>query len=361
MRARHKIFPPILLLGAVLLHQPTFASPRVAPLVPTFRPEKAQEIVTRFHDAIAKGLKTSKIPILSASTVRAKAPRPCSAATCAEQSRVHLGVRSVVYGRIDTTGKNYTIELTLQPGNVRVAGRCDICTLREALGTTGRLANKLGKDNRASLLASTALVTKKLPEAKRPVKPSPVKPSPGTPSPGTPGTPSPGTPSPGTPGPGTPSPGTPSPGAPSPGTPSPGTPGPGTTAEDPPAGTTPPGAGVSRTPWPLWPTLAAAGAGIVGLAVGIPLLAMNGDFTGCRGAPLPDGRNCEDRYSTSGAGWAFTVMGIAGLATSGVLFYLYLDSQDERQATRPAAQSAWSRISLLPTPDGFLIHTGGTF
>lgn len=326
MRARRKLFVFALLCGALLVRLPAVsaAPPRIAPLAPTFSPEKAKEIVNRFHDAIAQGLKAAKIPTLRTRDVRAKSPRPCGAVACAEQARGRLGVSHVVYGRIDTVGKNYTVELRLQPGDVRVAGRCDICTLMEALGTTRKLATKLGADNRATLLATAApAIAKKRPVAKKPAvaaKKVVKKPAVATKPP--------------------------------------------VERKPPPTPVTTPSPAASSSAsaqWPLWPSLVAAGVGVVGLAVGIPLLSMDGDFTNCRGTAMPDGRNCEDRYATSGGGWAFTAMGIAGLATSGVLFYLYLRSQGERKTAQRALESPWGQVSLLPTHEGFVIHAGGTF
>ena len=87
--------------------------------------------------------------------------------------------------------------------------------------------------------------------------------------------------------------------------------------------------------WPLWPALAASGVGVLGLAVGIPLIAMDGGGTNCRGGDaLPDKTNCKDLYSTKGGGWALTAMGLGSLIGSGVLFYLHYgrSSKEQRQA-----------------------------
>lgn len=271
----------------------------VAPLVPQMTPAKADEIVVRFHDALAKGLGEGGLEPLSTAHVRTKSKDACAASACALRALGTLRGDTAAVAKINTVGKNYTIEVRLFGAReAKVSGRCDICTLMEALSTTRKLAKQLATEAAAKTPAKT------------PVK-TPVK----TPT---------------------------------------------ITKVTPPSTTPTVGTKREGRRWPLWPVLAAAGVGVLGLAVGIPLVAMDGDPTNCRGEPRPDGRNCQDVYSTSGAGWTFTTMGIAGLATAGVLFYLYLTSP-KRDATTTAELPWLHRVSIAPAQGGLLMGASGTF
>ena len=292
------------LVGALLMGGVAQAAP-VAPLVPKMTPAKADEIVVRFHDALAKGLGEGGLEPLSTAHVRAKAKDSCGASACALRALRTLGGDRAAVATIRTVGKNYTIEVRLIGAQqAKVSGRCDICTLMEALSKTTKLAKQLATEAAAKKPVKAPVT------AKTPTK-TPMK----TP-----------------------------------------------TATKVPASSTAPKAGAKREGrrWPLWPVLAAAGVGVLGLAVGIPLVAMDGDPTNCRGEPRSDGRNCQDVYSTSGAGWTFTTMGIAGLATAGVLFYLYLTSPKRGGSTK--AELPWlHRVSIAPAQGGLLMGASGTF
>jgi hypothetical protein len=121
----------------------------------------------------------------------------------------------------------------------------------------------------------------------------------------------------------------------------------------------PPGPQPKRR-WPLWPAIVAGGAGVLGIAIGAPLIAIDGNGTNCRGDPRPDNRNCADLYSTAGGGWTLTAMGIAGLATSGVLFYLHFSSKPKEQTT--ARSALLDRIAVAPLADGgVFVGAGGRY
>lgn len=298
---------PIALAAVVLWPAEAGAAPRVAPLKPVMKPSKADEIVTRFHDALAQGLTSGGVTVVPAKTVRGKAKTSCAALRCAQVQLGALGASNAALCEIETVGKNYRFELTMvsKGGPLsKVSGRCDICTLMEALKTTRKLAEKLAQEGGAKAAAATP--------------PQPKTPTPKT----TPKTKT-------------------------------------TTTKKPVVGAKPKRPATSGSRWPLWPTLAAAGVGVLGLAVGIPLLSMDGDPTNCRGEPRPDGRNCADVYSTSGAGWAMTTIGIAGLATAGVLAYFYFTSGKREKA------SAWLRgqrtVAVTPLDGGLMLGAGGTF
>lgn len=298
------------LVGSLLLFGAVAQAAPVAPLVPKMTPAKADEIIARFHDALAKGLGEGGLEPLSTAHVRAKAKDACAASACALRALRTLGGDTAAAAKINTVGKNYTIEVRLFGAReAKVSGRCDICTLMEALSTTKKLAKQLATEAAAKTPAKTPVKTPAKTPGKTPAK-TPAK----TPI---------------------------------------------ITKVTPPITTPKAGAKREGRRWPLWPVLAAAGVGVLGLAVGIPLVAMDGDPTNCRGEPRPDGRNCQDVYSTSGAGWTFTTMGIAGLATAGVLFYLYLTSP-KRDAT--TAGLPWlHRVSIAPAQGGLLMGASGTF
>jgi len=101
-------------------------------------------------------------------------------------------------------------------------------------------------------------------------------------------------------------------------------------------------------PFPLWPTLASAGVAVVGLGIGLPLLAVDGKGANCTGETMKDYANCESIYNTKGGGWAMTVMGLAGVAASGVLLYFYMTSPREEKAASIGINS----VGFSPMPEG---------
>ncbi len=111
-----------------------------------------------------------------------------------------------------------------------------------------------------------------------------------------------------------------------------------------------------RRAMPMWPAIAAAGVGVVGLSVGIPLAALDGTGHGCTGPDEPDYANCEQLWDTGTVGWIFTGLGIGALATSGVLFYFHYFGKKERQtASLPS-------LTITPTANGGLyVGAGGRF
>jgi hypothetical protein len=62
-------------------------------------------------------------------------------------------------------------------------------------------------------------------------------------------------------------------------------------------------------------------------------------------------RNCPEVYNTAGAGAALVTLGAAGLAASGVLFYL-----DYRSRHRPPPT-----VAIMPTAGGGMLTVGGKF
>jgi hypothetical protein len=99
-----------------------------------------------------------------------------------------------------------------------------------------------------------------------------------------------------------------------------------------------------------------AGVGVVGLATGIPLIAIDGDGTNCAGEPLPNYAHCQDLYSTGAGGWVLTGVGIAALAASGVMFYLHFSSKPKE------APAGVQSFLISPTTEGgVVIGASGRF
>lgn len=112
-----------------------------------------------------------------------------------------------------------------------------------------------------------------------------------------------------------------------------------------------------RKPMPLWPGLAAAGVGVVGLTLGIPFIALDGTGHNCEGDALNDYSNCEELWDTGTMGWIFTGLGVGALATSGLLLYFhyFAGAKEKRAGTLPA-------FTVMPTERGGLfVGAAGRF
>lgn len=301
-RRRLRRSQALLVVSGLLLASPLWAV-RVAPLVPKLNPAAPNEIRDRFHDAIAHGLERSNAEIVAAPEVRLRLGSSeellgCGQGPCLERAATELHADQLVAADIDVVGKQYTIKLrSLNPaGQVlgQVEESCDICTLKEAEETASR--------------AATRLISVAMPQ--RPQPPARA---------GEPAAPPAGA----LPGPDK---------------------RPGGTSEN---ATAAPARREGRFPW-RWFAIGSAALGVVGVAVGIPLLVIDGNPT-CN-LPNPR-RTCPEVYSTGGAGGALLGLGVAGLAASGVFFYL-----DYRASHRPRPA-----VSLLPLPGGALLTAGGSF
>ena len=97
--------------------------------------------------------------------------------------------------------------------------------------------------------------------------------------------------------------------------------------------------------------------GVVGIAVGAPLIAIDGKGTNCVGDDKPNYANCADLYNTATGGWVLTSMGLAALAGSGVMFYLHFSSKPKETGTRVGID----RFAILPTSDGMVLGASGRF
>jgi hypothetical protein len=88
--------------------------------------------------------------------------------------------------------------------------------------------------------------------------------------------------------------------------------------------------------------------GIVGVAIGVPLIAIDGKGIDCE---VPDRIDkCKNIVSTAAGGWVLTSMGIAALGASGVLFYLHFTSKPKEQTTANVGL-----LTVNPIPNGGVV------
>jgi hypothetical protein len=309
---------PLLGVGVVLvLAGPASAADRVAALVPQIRPPAAPEVRDRFHEAVTRGLQTGPGEVVPAGEVRLQLGASDEMLNCAggggcvARAAQALRADHLVATEVDATGKDYTIEMRLLDPVGRELAKvdepCDICTVREVEDAIARAAGKLAAATRALPSETTPPAPETLPPtATTPPTPTP-KPEP-----------------------------TPPPKAEPPPTPSP-------------ASETPAAAAPVRKGFPWRPVaISSLAVGLVGVVVGIPLLAIDGQPT-CN-KPDPK-QSCPEVYNTVGGGATLLTFGLAGVAASGVLFYL-----DHR-----ARKRAHPTVSVMPLRGGAFVSAGGRF
>jgi hypothetical protein len=292
-----------LVLASTLLWAGAVSADELVPLVPKMDPPAAAERVTQFHDALGEGLKAGGASVMPAATVRAKLKlglenAGCDEGPCLQTNAALVGSLRLATARVSSVGKNYTIEVRLFRGNVQLAkstGRCDVCTNAEAVQTLQKLATELGsKAEEPPTPTPTPTPTPKVEPQPKPepkVEPRPI--------------------------------------------------------HDQPLGSAPKPGRV----WPLWPVLLSAGVGVVGIAVGAPLIAIDGNGTNCRGEARADKRNCQDLYSTMAGGATLTAIGAVSLAASGVFLYLHLTSRPKEQPRTATVE----RFGCAPLPEGGMV------
>jgi hypothetical protein len=218
-------------------------------------------------------------------------------------------------------GKDYSIRLTLLDSAGREVQRleetCDVCTVKEAEDAVTRAGVKVAALVRATPAAASAPPPPPPPKAAEPVPPPPKPAAPPPPKPAAPPPPAPAAAPPGA-----------------------------TTAA--PVTTRP----AERRGFPWRATaIASTVIGVVGLAIGIPLLVIDGEPT-CD-VPNPQ-KNCPEVWNTAGGGAAVLTLGVGGLAAAGVLFYL-----DYRSRHRPGTPAA---VSVVPIAGGGgMVMAGGRF
>ena len=307
---------PLLGVGLVLvLGGSASAADRVAALVPQIRPPAAPELRDRFHEAVTRGLQLGSEEVVPAGEVRLRLGASdemlnCSGTGgCVARAAQALRANHLVATEVDATGKDYTIKVRLLDPVGRELAKvdepCDICTVREAEDAIARAAGKLASAAR-TLPSSTAPPTPEAPPPAAPTPPPPpkVEPQPPKAAPTPPPTPAPET--------------------------------------APPAPTAHKG-----FPWrPV--AISSLAVGLVGVVVGIPLLAIDGQPT-CN-LPNPK-QSCPEVYNTVGGGATLLTFGLAGVAASGVLFYM-----DHR-----ARKRAHPTVMLMPLRGGAFLSAGGRF
>jgi len=293
------------------------AAPKVAALVPTMKPSVAPELRDRFHEAITRGLTAAGDDVIGAAEVRlqlgaSEELMSCNGVgPCVARAAQALHIDRAVASEIDVNGKDYVIKLRLLDAVGRELAKvdepCDICTVKEADDATARAAGKLAA-------AEKALPTETPPVAavETPPPPPPKVEAPPPPPPKVEAAPP-----------------TPPVAAPT-------------------EATTPPPVQSEKKTFPWRPVaIASLVAGVVGIAVGIPLVAIDGNPT-CN---LPNPRTaCPNVYNTVGGGAAMLTLGLAGVAASGVLFYF--DHRARQRATT---------VSVVPLSGGAFVSTGGRF
>jgi hypothetical protein len=292
------------LVVGLLLSAGAASAEELVPLVPKMDPVPAAERLIQFHDALAQGLKAGGADVMPAPSVRARLKLAvenagCDEGPCLQTNASLVGSSRLATAKVSAVGKNYTFEVRIYRGSTQVArtsGRCDICNNAEAVQTLQRLATELGGKAEEPAAVTPPPVVEPKPGPKAAPAPKPEPPA----------------------------------------------------VETKPVVDQPPGPAPKKRVWPLWPAILAASLGVVGIAVGAPLVAIDGSGTNCRGEPREDLRNCQDLYATAAGGWTLTGMGLGSLAASGVLFYLHFSSKPREQ---PRAATV-DRFSFAPLPEG---------
>ena len=335
---RIKTFKIFVGIGCLLAVSTTARAQQVAPLVPKFSPAKVDALVIRFHEAMGKGLRMGGLQVISPKTVRSRmnigvANAGCFERACLSNARSLLGLNRLATSKVEVVGKSYTIEVRLYQGSTLMGsgkGHCDICTVSEAVGTMAKVATELGTRTEEPPTDSPGIraAPKPKPKAKPKAKPKPkakakpvakrkpkpkrkpvVKPKPRI-----------------------------------------------VKVDDPDQKT-----GEVTRPWPLWPALVAGGVGLVGLGVGIPLVALDGEGAVCRGPAKDDKTNCSELYNTGTAGWLITGLGLVAHGAGAVLTILHLTvrgSSDEPEKQEAGIQS----VVFSPSPSGgFILGASGRF
>ncbi|MBK6848530.1 MAG: hypothetical protein IPG96_13720 [Proteobacteria bacterium] len=268
----------------------------------------------------------------------ASARAPCASARCAATVQRALFVERAATARIGVVGRNYTIAVELYRGTLlegSETGRCDVCTVAEAITATSTIAQRAGEAASAGTggqgPAATLLQPAESPpiEVKGDARPAP-KPAARRASAAARSAARRARRA--------------------------------TRAPDGPTATEAARPASLPHRWPLWPALAATGMAAVGLAIGLPLIAIDGQGTDCRGPARPDHRNCERLYATAGGGWVMTTVGLASLASAGALLYLYLAPRRVPSGPgAPVARGILERLRVTPAAGGLLVGGGGAF
>ena len=295
---------------------------RAAAMPPVFKNNTGSpELQAKFQDLVVQGLVGLNGPsgpngelgdVLSAGQTRDQLGELQSCGnevSCLPRATHALGVNRLFTTEVTVAGKSYTIAMRVYDGDARELSQttelCDICTLHEAEALVTKTAQKLATVARSFPVEE---VTPPKPPEKppEPVKPPPVEPKP---KPAEPLQPQP----------------TPEELQPMTSPPSP--------LEAP----SPPPSPKRHVPWRIL-GFSAVGLGVVGFAVGIPLLVIDGRPTCGSADPT---HTCPHVYNTRGGGIAMTVIGALSLAASVPLFYLDYKDRHAKKALAFGAMPTW--------------------
>jgi hypothetical protein len=306
---------PIAALVAVsLVSLPAYAAPRVAALIPQVRPNSTPELQNRFHEAITRGLQGPDVDVTTASEVRMRFGVSdellnCSApGICAARAATALKADRTVAGEISNFGKDYTIRLVMIDAAGREVARteepCDICTVKEADDAAARAAGKLMLATRSNMPQQTTATTPPPPPKEQPKEAEPAPPP-----------------------------------APKEAEPLP----PGAQPEPiPPGGTRP--LEKKHFPW-LGVGIGSLVLGVVGIAVGAPLIAIDGQPTCDPGAGKDPKTSCPDVWDTGAGGAAMVTIGVLGVAAGVSLIVVDVVVKKKRAA----------HVSVAPTARGAML------
>ncbi len=293
---------------------------RAGALAPQFKgASSTPELRDKFHDSIVRGLGALTGPsgpngelgeVISASDARARLGEEligCGGqASCLAKATAALRVNRLVATELTVIGKSYTISLRLYDGQghelTHAEDLCEICTVREAEEAMVKVTARIAAAARTFPVEPVAAAT---PDRREPAKTPSREESPQQTSTASP------------------------------------------MQEAPPQPTVVKAR--RRFPWRAV-GFASLGLGIVGLAVGIPLVVIDGRPT-CD-APDPS-HTCPEVYNTAGGGAAMLAIGAIGLVASIPLLYL-----DWRSRSRPVSSL---RLFGAPASGGATVGLGGTF
>ena len=293
------------------------AGSKLAALVPQIHPATSPELQNRFHEAVSRGLTGPDADLIPAAEVRLRSTNgtvvedvaTCGGSgVCALHAAAALHVDRVVATDVTISGKDYTIHLIMADAAGREIARaeepCDICTLKEADEAAARAAARLMLTARSNPMVA--------PTTPPPVEPPPLKPI--EPTPPVSAQPA--------------------------------------TTTTPPAEPVPPSAMAAPVkekksfPW-RGMAIGSLVVGVVGIAIGAPLLAIDGQPT-CN-SPNPK-TSCPNLWNTAGGGAALVTLGVLGVAAGTALFVV--DYTVRHRTTR---------VTVAPTLGGAMLTSQWRF
>jgi hypothetical protein len=296
LRARLSVSVLAIASLAALVRPASAQAIRAAALPPAFKSgASTPELRDKFQDAVLKGLSSLSGPsgpngelgeVLGGAETRQRLGEElmsCSGqASCLSRTLAALRVNRLIATELTVVGKSYTISLRLFDGGGRelthAEDLCEICTVREADEALTKAAQRLAAAARTFPVEAVVGAEKSKPAP--PPKPEPPPPTRASPM------------------------------------------------QEPPAPAPMPTVRKERRHFPWRPVaFASLAVGIVGLAVGIPLVVIDGRPTCDAADPV---HQCKEVYNTVGGGGTMLALGAIGLVASVPLFYF--DYRDRHRA-----------------------------